>query len=337
MAVLARFALSIGAAGALLAGCGASEPAIGALGTTQQTAPLQSRSTQRRDRRGSWMLPEAKDDDLLYAANTSNRVSVYSYPTMTLVGELSVPQNSWGLCADTQGHVFVATMGSISKSVSIVYEYAHGGTKPIQSLTDPGLPNSCAIDPSTGNLAVTNWFGNLGSFDHGNVAVFAGARGNATVYYDPDIYWYWWCTYDESGNLYVDGYNEGGAYPFGELPKGSASFTGITFNSYFKALSLQWVRGNLIASTYDAKKSPEEIYRIQLNGSTGTVVGSTALHSLHDRNAGSVQYVIDQDRIIGGAYRSRLALWRYPAGGHPISVAPDKEYPYGLALSIARR
>jgi hypothetical protein len=315
----------------LLAGCGGSQPPIGAPGAM----PQRRAATTPANRAESWMLPEAKSEDLLYASNTSNEVFVYSYPTMVVVGELSLPQNAWGVCSDKQGHVFVTTMGSISKSVSTVYEYAHGGTKPIQSLTDPGLPNSCAIDPSTGNLAVTNWFGNLGSFDHGNVAVFTNATGNASVYYDPDIYWYWWCTYDSSGNLYVDGYNEGGAYPFGELPKGSASFIGITFNSYFDAFSLQWVSGNLIVSTADAKKSPEDIYRIELDGSNGTIVGSTALYGHHDRNPGNVQYLIDRDRIIGPRSPARLALWHYPAGGDPIRVAPNKAGPYGVALSLA--
>ena len=38
-----------------------------------------------------------------------------------------------------------------------VSEYAHGGKKPIEDLSDPPyLPFGCSVDPPTGNLAVAN-------------------------------------------------------------------------------------------------------------------------------------------------------------------------------------
>jgi hypothetical protein len=51
-----RFALSVGAAAALLAGCGGSQPPIGAPGVMPQT----SATTQHASRGKSWMLPEAQ-------------------------------------------------------------------------------------------------------------------------------------------------------------------------------------------------------------------------------------------------------------------------------------
>jgi hypothetical protein len=58
---LARFALTISAA-ALFAGCGGSQPPIGALGAMPQSRAIATHA----DRGGSWMLPEAKSEDLLY-------------------------------------------------------------------------------------------------------------------------------------------------------------------------------------------------------------------------------------------------------------------------------
>ena len=52
----------------LLAGCGGSQPPIGAPGARLQSSPVVSRA----ERRGSWMLPEAKGEDLLYVSNPSD-------------------------------------------------------------------------------------------------------------------------------------------------------------------------------------------------------------------------------------------------------------------------
>lgn len=330
-------ALGLGLVLEVLAGCGGSQPPIGVPPSLPQTFAIATHT----ERGGSWMRPEARNENLLYASDNSGNVYVYSYPALKLVGTLSLPQVTFGLCTDNKSDIFVTMNGSISTETSNVYEYAHGGTKPIAILNDPGIGNGCAVDPNTGNLAVTNWFGRLGSYDHGNVAVFQNASGSPSVYYDPDIYWYWWCTYDENGNLYVDGYNEGGAYPFGELAKGSSSFAGITFNAQFDALSLQWDDGDLIVATGNGKKSPEEIYRIQVSGSTGTIVGSTALHSRRNGTANG-QYLIDSHRIVGPAHPTNLlGLWHYPRGGSPIAEvqAPNESREryewWGVALSRA--
>lgn len=61
---------------AFAAGCGGSQPPIGAPGEIPQTRVNALHSDQTR----SWMLPEALQDDLLYAANANaNTVTGYSY------------------------------------------------------------------------------------------------------------------------------------------------------------------------------------------------------------------------------------------------------------------
>jgi hypothetical protein len=109
--------------------------------------------------RGKWrMLPGAKSEDLLYVPDDDvpGELLAFSYPHGGLVGEVMLPADyPLGLCSDGSGHVFVTTSGTDAQSY--IYEYPHGGTQPIATLTDPGLANGCAVDARSGNLAVTNY------------------------------------------------------------------------------------------------------------------------------------------------------------------------------------
>ncbi len=131
---LGTYALSGGVSVALLAGCGGSQPPIGAPRTMPQTSAIATHA----DRGTSWMLPEAKDEALLYADDPAREdVFVFAYPKGTLLGTLT-GFNAWpnGLCIDAYGHVFITTEESEIKGV--IYEYNHGGTAPIASLSDEG-------------------------------------------------------------------------------------------------------------------------------------------------------------------------------------------------------
>jgi hypothetical protein len=63
MKTLAHFASSIGVV-ALLAGCGGPQLPVGPFGATPQSRAI----TPGAERDGSWMLPEAKSQDLLYVS-----------------------------------------------------------------------------------------------------------------------------------------------------------------------------------------------------------------------------------------------------------------------------
>src|ERR1700677_4622126 len=107
---------------AMLAGCGGSQPPIGAPGAAPQTAAIASHV----ERGKSWMLPEAKSEDLLYVTNYSY-ISVYSYPQDKLVGILNGFRSSVGECVDSKGDVVITNSAKSGR----IPEYAHGGTKPI--------------------------------------------------------------------------------------------------------------------------------------------------------------------------------------------------------------
>jgi hypothetical protein len=85
-----------------------------------------------------------------------------------------------------------------------IYEYAHGGTAPINTLGSTsyfyGFSGGCSVNPNTGDLAVAV------SSVNGGLAVFKGAQGAPTIYTDPDFATLWSCGYDASGNLFASGF-----------------------------------------------------------------------------------------------------------------------------------
>ena len=140
-ATLIRCALSDCVAAAMLAGCGGSQPPIGAPGAMPQTSALATHA----DRGKSSMLPEARSEDLLYASNQGDASSeygdvlIFAYPEGKLVGTLTgFSAFVQSLCSDRSGNVFV-TASTTDLSQGYVYEYSHGGTQPVATLSDQGI------------------------------------------------------------------------------------------------------------------------------------------------------------------------------------------------------
>ena len=192
-------------AAAMLAGCGGSQPPIGAPGAMPQTSALAAHA----DRGTSWMLPEATaghsvdhaaSGPLLYVTNLNpiyNDVTVYHAdakdpaPIATISNGLNGPG---GDCLDSHGTLYV-TNEPINYGGSIV-EYAFGKTVPFRTITDGiDTPAFCAID-SHGNLWVTNIGGpNATEYLH-------GSKKPHTVI-TKDMVYPTGIAIDSSGNLYV--------------------------------------------------------------------------------------------------------------------------------------
>ena len=321
---LSRYALAIGAASVLLTGCGGSQPPIGVPGAMPQSRAIVGHA----DRGGSWMLPEAKNNDLLYLADDDGNVYVYDYPKFRQVGKLGGLGNvgTEGLCVDRNGDVYVPAW-TFHTITGYVFEFAHGGTEPIRTLNNGGENSSCAVDPTTGNLAVT---------DYESVDIFQNAEGTPTTYavsnLEPQ-----WLTYDDDGNLFVDGYNSGSGSELAELSKGSGGFTPVTVNQSFAMFSLQWSKGLLnIVSASGASRDNEYVYRVSVSDSSGTVVGKTTLDVNHRGYDGNGQVWIQGNRILGaGRNHYVLDVWRYPSGGHHIKEAAKHITPWGVVVSAA--
>jgi hypothetical protein len=283
------------------------------------------------------MAPNTSSQDLLYVTGACGGICVFSYPGGTLVGELADSNAPFGECVDKSGDVFVIDFGGEGGTAGIV-EYAHGGTSPIATLTDPGYyPQACSIDPTTGNLAVTNESAVNG--DTGVVAIYVDAKGDATDYLDPKIYYMGFCAYDDKGNLFVDGqYDHKGTFAFAEVPKGSSNFKSIKLTQRPSSpLNLQWA-GKYIALA----DSSTVIYHVTVKGSKGTLVGTTLLNG--PVSGTEVQFWIQGGTIVApygtGTSHDEVGFWKYPTGGRVRKSIDGSEFDdaelFGTVVSLAR-
>ncbi|HVR45367.1 MAG TPA: hypothetical protein VMT95_01810 [Candidatus Binatia bacterium] len=329
---LSRYAFSMYAASALLAGCGSSQPPVGAANAIPRNAEIKTHAVHY----SSWMRPEAKSGDLLYVSSQNGGVFVLSYPKGAFVGELSgfdYPHAPAGLCSDKLGNVFI-----VDSHAQNIIEYAHGGTNPIATLSDSGnSPNGCALDPKSGDLAVAG--GSCPGQCEANIAVYTKAIGSPTVYPDPSDARFTWCTYDAQGNLFTNG------APLTELPKGSGTFTNIYASNILGNGPIQWDGKYLaVGQPHQDTHGPTTIYQVQVSGTTATVVNTIELSSgKTDRNPGSgfVQFWIQGSSVVSPKLpwgHESVGLWRYPVGGNPIgAIASHALEPLGITVSKAPR
>jgi hypothetical protein len=314
------YALSVCAASMLLGSCGASQPplAIPGAATPSYTAATHA------DRGASWISPEAKGGALLYVA-TGGNVFVLSYPKGKLVGSLNVAGNN--LCSDQSGNVFIPT------SDYEILEYAHGGTSPIQTLDAGDVPLGCAVDPGTGDLAVTQEASGAGE-----VAIFPNEKAPSTWYRDPDIYTFGLCGYDDRGNLFVDG-NGAGNY-IAELRKGNTTFVNYSLPNGFDAFGdIQWDGRHVTFSN----PSTDQLYRLKFGKSSFKVVGTTTINGWQNDYSGQWPYI--QTWLEGGTFiaqassLAKLGLWSYPTGGRATKIlrafTGGNVNVYGVTVSVA--
>ena len=120
--------------------------------------------------------PSGSYGDLLYVSTKKNIV-VLTYPQLKTVATLPVYYAWTYLCSDPHnGNIFALDGGSGTITV-----YAHGGTTPIATLAVPSgyqVLGDCAVDPTTGNLAVPT----DGPYqEEGAVVIFTGGQGVGTL------------------------------------------------------------------------------------------------------------------------------------------------------------
>ena len=301
------------AAVALCAGCAAGPTTGGTF------APAGSGAIKPAHRAGSWIAPDAKKKKLLYVSSAlTDDVYVYSYSNQQLVGTLTGFKLPYGLCAGKMGDVWIVDDGAQQ-----IVEYKHGGTSPIATLSDPGeYPEGCSVDPTTGNLAVTNFYSASGN---GSVAIYAHASGEPTTYSDPSIVNFRFCGYDDKGNLFADGANSSSEFALAELRKGGSGLTGITLQQ-----KIEWPGGVQWDGKYVAVGDTDAGIIYRTNGAGGKVKGSTTLGDSDYVNqfwiAGKTVVAPSQDGNAG------VGLYAYPAGGAPSKTISVEE-PFGAAVS----
>jgi hypothetical protein len=275
----------------------------------------------------SWMMPKARDQDLLYVTSAHGSygdggyVSVFAYPKGTLVGTLTAFSSPNGACVDKSGDVFLPDTNDRE-----IFEYAHGGSESIATLADGQPPYGCSINPITGSLAVAN--------ADGSVSIYHNAKGIPKTYHDPTLVDAYYCAYDSSGNLFVDGFNyyhSNDNFQLVELPHGKSSFKNITLSeSLVTPTGVQWDGKYVVVG--DGSPQHHAVYRVEITGTEGVVKQEIPL-----TNAAPEGFWIDGPRLINPDFNTdQVQYFKYPAGGTATKVIPSVEYPSAAAVSPAQ-
>lgn len=359
------------AAAAILAGCNSGALQTAGLGSSLPSAtrldparsgadilrrfsisPLATEPvTEHPDHSKSWISPDVKKArELLFASDPgTDDVYIYTLPALKLKGTLTGFVYPQGECNDGAGDIWVTTQGSYPEIVKL----SHAG-KILRTLTDPaGYPVACAVDPTTGNLAVTN----IGGFSStaGDVLIYADAKGTPTVVSNPSTYSYYFAGYDNSGNLFVDGLTklEGGTFVLSECAAGCSGATMTTINISGGTIHwpgfVQWYApgGYLAVGDQDCDNILQScVYAVSISSSSGTITGMTALkNSEGKRVCDMAQGIINPvggTTLLGGDYEQACKgvnaeyNWPFPAGGSPTHSNDGTQIsePIGAAISI---
>ncbi len=299
-----RYALNGCVAAALLAGCGGSQPPIGAPGAMPRRAATATQAAHGK----SWMLPEAKREDLLYV-ETGALIRIFTYPGGKLVGTIKGGQSQEGICSDRDGNVYIV-------EDPVINEYAHGGTQPIRTIDAAfGTDWSCAVDQITGNLAVTN-VGWIGQAPY--LMVYPKASGTPITYTYAAITYGYECVYDDKGNLFVQGVNvKDGRYNLlEELRNGRSTLVNISLSTNVGDVNgptgLQWDGKDVVIGD-----QAQDAYRFKIQGHAGTQVGQLTFNG-----ASRVEQFWLQGRrmIVSDIKSGDVLLYDYPSGGDAVKT-----------------
>ena len=209
-------------------------------------------------------------------------------------------------CVDSGGNVY------ITFSYGSIVEYPHGGSDPIGSSYTGGAAEGCTVDPMTGNVAVANPSGSSPTFGHGFVWVWNKPTGGYHYYSSRNFKEPIWCGYDNSGNLFIEGYSWHAGkrnLRLFELPRGGASLKNVAIS----------VTGGATGVQYDGKclRSERAITSISC-GSKAPKPRSLEQPRLTGWSARSYFVVVKgrrQGRQAVSTTGSEIGLFDYPAGG----------------------
>jgi hypothetical protein len=289
---------------AILAGCGGS-----------QTNSIVPNTALQRPSGESSPNAATRAQDLLYVSHRDDgSVDMYSFPDGIYRGQLKDIRAA-GLCSNNNGDVFIPTQNS-------VLEFAHGESRPVATLHGSvgGPVQSCAVDSTTGNLAV------FGSTYHGTaIAVYANAQGSPKVYSlrgskGTNLSG----AYDDRGDLYVESATRD-AVDVVSLPKGSERFTNLVWTGKKPTGlgSVQWDGKHL--AFVSATTGSATVLRYTVQGDRATFTDEATLEG----SGGAIQSTIHGATIVlpgaGG-----VNIYDYPGGGGPSATIKDER---GLAAA----
>jgi hypothetical protein len=326
----AHRALSAAAIGAFLAGCGG-------LQIPSPAAPSFTKPADRESRPSAGVR-----GPLLYIGHEHGQsrhpysiVSVLSLRQGRTVARITGLGYITGICSDPAGNVWIPNLRNRHWFVD---EFARGSTKEIAELHAPrpwSAFEGCAVDPSSGNLAVPG-----ANLDGGpTVLIWSGARAGKPAMY-PAEFPFLDATYDNAGNLFISGWQGGSDFDFemGELAKGASRVTTIKLDkrTYIPG-DVQWDGQYIVVdTTLSGRGRPSHfLYRVQVSGSKGHVVQVVPIDKLFAGFYRTPLFVLHDGSVIGvaGPSGKHLRVWAYPGGGKPTGSIGKYDGMSGLAIS----
>ncbi len=269
---------------------------------------------------GSWMDPSATSQRLLYVSDTGNdAVYVYGASSNNLVGTLTHFSQPLGECVDAKSDVWIVDSNGLT-------EYAHGGTKAIGSISMypryyGDHPYSCAIDPTSGEIAISiinRYQGN----DAGLVLI-CDSEGDCTSYVTHARAYIYFVSYNKNGDLYADGI------------KIDKNILWMAMRPQGRVFQKFTIKGATIKSP-GALVNAEGVFSVGAPGSSGnsiiyqvaadgTVTGTTQLSQANGCNQFAIAGNTKSARVTcpndDGA---NVTKYDYPAGGDPVVTIKGK-------------
>lgn len=291
-AALLRYAFSLSVAAAILVGCGASQPPIGAPVAPAMHANLSS-------------PPQ-------YATSKKFEYVINYYGTYASIFDYPKSDQQVGSIANVGGQGCTNVLYGYGKKIiwivasdTDIAEF-EVPKKQIKTLTDSvGQPSSCAMNTS-GDLAV-------GILANGDIDIFKNASGSGTVMSTPLVAEFF-DGYDNKGNLFFDGYTARHAFELVELPAGSTKLKPIkTSNAVSTPGSVQW-DGKFLTVLDQARSA---IYQYTVKGTKATLKGTVYLTGASDC---AQTWIATGVIFCGDAGYGDAEVFNYPAGGSPIAT-----------------
>jgi hypothetical protein len=310
------------------------------------TMPHYVPASTAADRRKLWMLPEAKKSSaLIYVGDdATNDVDVLDYKNGKQVGTLTGFSEPYGMCVDGKGDIYITNFGA-----GTAVEYAHGGTKLLNTYSRVGEPIGCSVD-AKGDVAVT-------SFSPGEAVIFAGGDPSKSTTYTGACAYQWTMGYDDKNNLIGVGEEATDSIVPCALLSGSKSMTTLS-GCCVGPITIYFPGGTM----WDGKHiglGDQEAGGTFLTGIWPSALSGTALSPSRSevRLASPCGYYSEVNPFILGKKNTPLnkgqaklvvglgqtchhgeaiTIWQYPSGTISRSLTIAAAEPYGVAVSLAQ-
>lgn len=298
----------------------------------------------------TWISPDVKSTRAMLFESDGGYTSVeiFTLPGLKLRGVVTGFAYPEGLCADANGNVWVADMGALT-----ITQLSRSGKVLQQKRSNFGYPASCAINPTNGDLAVSDVMG----FSYaGAVELYQHASGSPTILSCAGMAHYFFVGYDGHGNLFLDGfgYDQKVHLCRGKDAKTSLLPMVVAGSPIYWPGMVQWYAPGNYLALGDQKCSDigqSCIYKVSISGVRGTVVGATKpLNYTGGPICDLAQGAIAPGKglsLLGGdasadcnGATTAIDRWAYPVGGAPQKYYDNLNYikqPIGAAVSVAPR